>query len=360
MLALWLGLTACLALARAGPPPDPDDPYVLQLPSSLIDDAAREKILKPCNDPLVQTIDQDPVAVWEGLGCYELHGVLDYDWYINQNNTKYSYVEYLSDRMHGDGLARNLLIPIITLGLGVMGTVAEKTAKTVAAAIDSAKTSADKAKKYEDKIKEGIVLSAGMAMPYGLIHLPAELTGETTNAKVFSLLGQVYDQLSRMQMKQVNDLYNGSSASMSTLHKIIDGGTFTWFDGNRTLFDYHEEIKKMFFAALIPKVWEVAPGYEDKPDERKWHATPMFLKTGQKCGEKAPSFERNALGAYERSGQQLWSPPEGASIVKKDGSSYALQFTEGLHTPGLVQMQVCDDIGKMQDVLEKQKHNADS
>ena len=122
MLALWLGLTACLALARAGPPPDPDDPYVLQLPSSLIDDAAREKILKPCNDPLVQTIDQDPVAVWEGLGCYELHGVLDYDWYINQNNTKYSYVEYefpcrhvstqradsvlkltryLSDRMHG-------------------------------------------------------------------------------------------------------------------------------------------------------------------------------------------------------------------------------------------------------------------
>lgn len=78
-------------------------------------------------------------------------------------------------------------------------------------------------------------------------------------------------------MKQVNDLYNGSSASMSTLHKIIDGGTFTWFDGNRTLFDYHEEIKKMFFAALIPKVWEVAPGYEDKPDERKWHATPMFL-----------------------------------------------------------------------------------
>lgn len=46
-------------------------------------------------------------------------------------------------------------------------------AKTVAAAIDSAKTSADKAKKYEDKIKEGIVLSAGMAMPYGLIHLPA-------------------------------------------------------------------------------------------------------------------------------------------------------------------------------------------
>lgn len=77
-------------------------------------------------------------------------------------------------------------------------------------------------------------------------------------------------------------------------------------------------------------------------------------------GVTATDMLISALGAYERSGQQLWSPPEGASIVKKDGSSYALQFTEGLHTPGLVQMQVCDDIGKMQDVLEKQKHNADS
>lgn len=84
--------------------------------------------------------------------------------------------------------------------------------------------------------------------------------------RFFSLLGQIYDQLIHMQMLQVNDLFNGSSSSMQALWKIIDGGTFTLFDGDNTLFDYHEEIRNFFFffAALIPKAWEVAPGFEDE------------------------------------------------------------------------------------------------
>ena len=116
MQTLWIWLTACLALAREGPPPDKDDPHVLDLPSSLIDDTAREKILKTCSDPLVQTIDQDPVAVWEGLGCHELHGALDYDWYMNQSRTKFSYVEYgthfsaLSPHMRADSALKSRYI----------------------------------------------------------------------------------------------------------------------------------------------------------------------------------------------------------------------------------------------------------
>lgn len=96
MRALWIWLITCLALASAGhvgPPPDKDDPNVLQLPSSLIDDATREKILKPCDDPLVRTVNQDPKAVWQGLGCFELHGTLDYEWYIN-GTSNISYSEY--------------------------------------------------------------------------------------------------------------------------------------------------------------------------------------------------------------------------------------------------------------------------
>lgn len=82
-----------------------------------------------------------------------------------------------------------------------------------------------------------------------------------------------------MQIMQVNDLFNGSSNSMQALWRIIDGGTFTLFDGNNTLFDYHEEIKKMFFAALIPKTWEVAPGFEDEKGSGylKRVSTPIFL-----------------------------------------------------------------------------------
>lgn len=53
-----------------------------------------KKILKTCDDPLVWAFDQDPIAVWEGLGCYELHGILDYNWYVNQSATDLSYVEY--------------------------------------------------------------------------------------------------------------------------------------------------------------------------------------------------------------------------------------------------------------------------
>ncbi|KAL1976523.1 hypothetical protein VTN31DRAFT_2805 [Thermomyces dupontii] len=514
MQTLWIWLTACLALAREGPPPDKDDPHVLDLPSSLIDDTAREKILKTCSDPLVQTIDQDPVAVWEGLGCHELHGALDYDWYMNQSRTKFSYVEYISDKMHGpanwrchhidNGPCNNpnvqchqtefacghmilnslanvhamyrrgydallsahdrvqddvlsftdvfapelkqidwlgdLLIPLITLGLGAIGEIAEKTLKVVmenVKQINKAKKAGGKGKdpdrggkgdeeldekynKTSSKIKDGITLAAGMAMPYGLIHLPAELTGESTNAKVFSLLGQIYDQLTQMQIMQVNDLFNGSSNSMQALWRIIDGGTFTLFDGNNTLFDYHEEIKKMFFAALIPKTWEVAPGFEDEKGSGylKRVSTPIFLKTGSKCGEDPPwdikdnyhlsddvieiCYEGNqwyivvveswfsgsafgpswshklrtlpgtdvlvkeggfqgvtatdmlisALSAYEQSGgKQFWSPPKGSSVVKKDGSGYALQFTDGLHTPGLVQMQVCTDWEKMRQAM---------
>lgn len=115
---------------------------------------------------------------------------------------------------------------------------------------------------------------------YGsLTYQARELTGETTNAKVSSLLGHVYDQLTRMQMMQVNHLFNGSSHSMSALWRIIDDGTFALFDGNNTLFDYHEEAKKMFIAALIPQAWKVAPGFEEDREglERKLVSSPTFL-----------------------------------------------------------------------------------
>lgn len=60
----------------------------------MINGTIREKILKPCDDPLLNTIDDDVRYIWDGLGCYYLHGVLDYDWYMNQSRTDYSYVEY--------------------------------------------------------------------------------------------------------------------------------------------------------------------------------------------------------------------------------------------------------------------------
>lgn len=94
MHALWIWFTACLALVRASPPPSKKDNEILDLPTSLINDTVRQKILKTCDDPLVWTVDRDPVKVWEGLGCYELYGTLDYDWYINQSSTSLSYVEY--------------------------------------------------------------------------------------------------------------------------------------------------------------------------------------------------------------------------------------------------------------------------
>lgn len=65
-------------------------------------------------------------------------------------------------------------------------------------------------------------------------------------------------------------------------------------------------------------------------------------------GVKATDMLISALSAYEQSGgKQFWSLPRGSTVVKKDGSGYALQFTDGLHTPGLVQMQVCTDWEKM-------------
>mgnify|MGYP001454577132 CR=1 FL=1 len=106
-----------------------------------------------------------------------------------------------------------------------------------------------------------------------------EATGETTDAKVASLLGQVYDQLMTMQMMQVNHLFNGSSHSMSALYRMINGGTFILFDGNNTLLDYHEEAKKMFIAALIPHAWKVAPGFDEdrQGPELTLYTPPTFL-----------------------------------------------------------------------------------
>lgn len=64
---------------------------------------------------------------------------------------------------------------------------------------------------------------------------------------------------------------------MQALWRMVDSGTFMFFDGKKSMIDYYEEVKKMFFAALIPVVWEVAPGYEDDPENKKYHSTPMFL-----------------------------------------------------------------------------------
>lgn len=70
-------------------------------------------------------------------------------------------------------------------------------------------------------------------------------------------------------------------------------------------------------------------------------------------GVKATDMLISALTAYERSGKQFWSPPNGTSVVKKDGSGYGLQFNDGLHSPGLVQMQVCTDWEKVKEVFIK-------
>lgn len=94
MRVLWIWLSTIWMLTSASPPPDQNDPYILHLPSSLINDTVRENILKTCDDPLAWTFDSDPVAAWNGLGCYELHGILDYDWYMNRSERGLSYVEY--------------------------------------------------------------------------------------------------------------------------------------------------------------------------------------------------------------------------------------------------------------------------
>lgn len=85
---------------------------------------------------------------------------------------------------------------------------------------------------------------------------------------------------------------------------------------------------------------------------RKLPGTDVLVGENGFQGVTAKDMLISALGAYKRSGTQFWSP-NGLSVVNKDGSNYALQFTEGLHTPGLVQMQVCDDFQKMQEVLDK-------
>lgn len=94
MRMLWVLLTTCLAIARAAPPGDPDSsPNLLRLPPSMINDTIREKILKSCDDPILDTINESPETVWDELGCYYLHGALDWSWYSNQSQTPYSYVE---------------------------------------------------------------------------------------------------------------------------------------------------------------------------------------------------------------------------------------------------------------------------
>lgn len=80
--------------------------------------------------------------------------------------------------------------------------------------------------------------------------------------------------------------------------------------------------------------------------------TDVLVKEGGFQGVTATDMLISALSAYEQSGgKQFWSPPKGSSVVKKDGSGYALQFTDGLHTPGLVQMQVCTDWEKMRQAM---------
>ena len=95
MRMLLAFFTTCLAIARAAPPPDENtSPHRLKLPPSMIDDKIREKILKPCDDPILDTIEYEPERVWDELGGYHLHGALDWAWYSNltaQKNT--SYVE---------------------------------------------------------------------------------------------------------------------------------------------------------------------------------------------------------------------------------------------------------------------------
>lgn len=59
----------------------------------------------------------------------------------------------------------------------------------------------------------------------------------------------------------------------------------------------------------------------------------------------------SALSAYKLSGKQYWGPSEDTPAIKKDGSGYALTFTDGVRSPGLVQMQVCTDFKKLEELL---------
>lgn len=89
--------TCLLALVDAFPRPqsqdqDANDPILLDLSDVKKDD--QDKILKPCDDPLVQTVDQDPVKQWKGLGCQALLTQLNSNWTEEKDNSRVSYTEY--------------------------------------------------------------------------------------------------------------------------------------------------------------------------------------------------------------------------------------------------------------------------
>lgn len=100
-----------------------------------------------------------------------------------------------------------------------------------------------------------------------------------TEKQISDVLTFLFERYMFMQEKQIENLFNGSSSSMRYLSRLVDGGTFFTFDGNQTLFDYHQEVKRMFFAALIPYAWRLGPGYADDLEAPNYdiYSNPLFL-----------------------------------------------------------------------------------
>lgn len=85
---------------------------------------------------------------------------------------------------------------------------------------------------------------------------------------------------------------------------------------------------------------------------KKLPGTEVLVSEEGFLGIKATDLLISALSAYERSGKQFWSPSPDELVVKTDGSGFGLQFTNGLHSPGLVQMQVCTDWERLAKLLD--------
>lgn len=77
----------------SGGPNDPNDLGLLRKDKITTD---KDKVFKPCTDPLATTTGHDPKVVWDELGCDALWNALSANWTSEKDKTDLVFSQYVS------------------------------------------------------------------------------------------------------------------------------------------------------------------------------------------------------------------------------------------------------------------------
>lgn len=78
-----------------------------------------------------------------------------------------------------------------------------------------------------------------------------------------------------MEANFVEHLFGGSRDSRVGLQYMIADGAFLRYKDEHDWKDLENEIRKMFYAALIPRAWQMSPTLQST--DRKRYSNPLFM-----------------------------------------------------------------------------------